>query len=92
MQLRSCATSFGPPAMLSFNGPGVPSWCSHAPPALLRGASQLGENPWNGVVAGSITGEAVHIALAAMQGKVIISTCFSGSFQSDSIEGHLCAF
>lgn len=46
-----------------------------------------GDDPWNGVIAGSLSGRAVHIALAAMQGNVLVSTELSGTALDDSIEG-----
>lgn len=45
-----------------------------------------GEEPWNGVVAGSVSGRAVHIAMAAMRGEVL-ATMMSGTAEGDSITG-----
>jgi hypothetical protein len=46
-----------------------------------------GEEPWNGVISGSLSGRAVQIAMAALQGKVLVSTLMSGMAQDESIEG-----
>lgn len=46
-----------------------------------------GENPWNGVVSGSVSGNAVHIALAALQGKVLVSTAAEAALQDDALTG-----
>jgi hypothetical protein len=46
-----------------------------------------GTDPWNGVIAGSLSGRAAHIALAALQGKVLVSTLMSGTVLDDSMEG-----
>jgi hypothetical protein len=46
-----------------------------------------GEEPWNGVVAGSVSGRAVHIAMAAMRGEVLATTMMSGTAEGDSITG-----
>lgn len=46
-----------------------------------------GDTPWNGVVAGSVSGRAVNIAMAALQGKVLVSTDISGTVSDDSIKG-----
>ncbi len=46
-----------------------------------------GDKPWNGVIAGTVSGKAVHIAVAALQGKVLVSTEMSGTVMEDSILG-----
>jgi hypothetical protein len=46
-----------------------------------------GDNPCNGVVSGSVSGKAVHIALVALQGKVLVSTAAEATFQEDSLTG-----
>ncbi len=46
-----------------------------------------GVNPWNGLVAGSLSGKMVNIAVAAMQGKVLVSTLIIGMISGDSIQG-----
>jgi hypothetical protein len=46
-----------------------------------------GDNPWDGVVSGSVSGKAVHIALVALQGKVLVSTAAEATLQDDSLTG-----
>jgi hypothetical protein len=46
-----------------------------------------GSNPWNGVVSGSVSGKAVHIALAALRGEVLVSTALSGTLAEDTMDG-----
>lgn len=55
--------------------------------SLFGQAKFEGAEPWNGAIAGSLSGRAVHIALAALQGKVLVSTQMSGTVQDDSIAG-----
>lgn len=57
--------------------------------SLFGRAKLEGENPWNGVIAGSISGRAAHIALAAMQGKVLASVemMATASAEGDSLHG-----
>ncbi len=57
--------------------------------SLFGQAKFEGENPWNGVIAGSISGRAAHIALAAMQGKVLTSVemMATDSAEGDSLQG-----
>lgn len=46
-----------------------------------------GAEPWNGVVAGSISGKMATIALAAMEGKVLVSTEMIGIVSGDTLRG-----
>jgi hypothetical protein len=46
-----------------------------------------GAEPWNGVVAGSISGKMATIALAAMEGKVLVSTEMIGIVSGDALKG-----
>ncbi len=55
--------------------------------SLFGQAKFEGTEPWNGVIAGSLSGRAVHIALAALQGNVLVSTQISGTVLDDSMEG-----
>lgn len=51
-----------------------------------------GDAPWNGVVAGSVSGRIVNIAMAALEGKVLVSTDISGTISDDSISGSYVKF
>jgi len=46
-----------------------------------------GSDPWNGVVAGSVSGRMIYIAMAAMQGKVMVSTFMTGTAKDTAITG-----
>jgi hypothetical protein len=46
-----------------------------------------GDEPWNGVLSGSISGKMANIAVASMQGKVLVSTEMIGLISSDTIRG-----
>ena len=55
---------------------------------MLSGSCKFeGDTPWNGVLAGSVSGTAVNIALAALQGEVLVSTEITGTVQEDSLKG-----
>jgi len=43
--------------------------------------------PWNGVVAGSVSENRVHLAIAAMKGKVKVSTVLDGVLADGAING-----
>jgi hypothetical protein len=51
-----------------------------------------GAEPWNGLVAGSLSGKMVNIAVAAMQGKVLVSTQMIGMISGDSIQGSYASY
>lgn len=55
--------------------------------SIFGQAKLEGTEPWNGVIAGSLSGRAVHIAMAALQGNVLVSTQMSGTVLDDSMEG-----
>jgi hypothetical protein len=44
-------------------------------------------NPWNGVVAGFVSGNRVHLAIAALKGKEKVSTVLDGIFLDGTISG-----
>jgi len=46
-----------------------------------------GDNPWNGAVAGSLSGNEIYLSLAAIQGDVMASTLMSGTVVEGSIAG-----
>jgi hypothetical protein len=51
-----------------------------------------GAEPWNGLVIGSLSGKMVNIAVAAMQGKVLVSTQMIGMISGDSIQGSYASY
>lgn len=46
-----------------------------------------GADPWNGAVAGSVSGKIVHLAVAALEGEVLVSTYMACTAEGDSITG-----
>ncbi|MDD4653157.1 MAG: hypothetical protein PHQ34_13135, partial [Methanothrix sp.] len=46
-----------------------------------------GENPWNGAVAGSLSGNSIHLSLAYLQGDVLASAYLAGTIEGDSFVG-----
>ena len=47
-----------------------------------------GENPWNGAVAGSLSGNAISVSLAAVEAETLDSTYMSGTVEGDSMKGN----
>jgi hypothetical protein len=46
-----------------------------------------GDNPWNGAVAGSLSGNAISVSLAAVETETLASTYMSGTVEADSMKG-----
>jgi hypothetical protein len=51
-----------------------------------------GLKPWNGVFAGSVDGEAVNIAMAALQGDVLVSTLITGTISEYALQGSYVSY
>ncbi len=51
-----------------------------------------GAKPWNGVIAGSLSGNTVNIAIAATQGEVLICTDIAGTISDDVLQGRYVSF
>jgi hypothetical protein len=51
-----------------------------------------GAEPWNGVFAGLLSGNSVNIAIAAMQGKVLVSTDITGTISDDVLSGRSVSY
>jgi hypothetical protein len=47
-----------------------------------------GDNPWTGAVAGSLSGNAVSLSLAAVETETLASTYISGTVEGDSMKGY----
>jgi hypothetical protein len=54
---------------------------------LFGSAKYEADKPWNGVVAGSLSGNVFSISLAAMEDGMQASTYMSGTVQGDSMKG-----
>jgi hypothetical protein len=54
---------------------------------IIGQAKFEGDNPWNGVVAGSLSSNVAHLSLAVMQSNVLASTSINGNIQGNSIIG-----
>jgi hypothetical protein len=54
---------------------------------IIGQAKLEGDNPWNGVVAGSLSSNVVHLSMAVKQINVLASTSINGNIQSDSMIG-----
>jgi len=55
--------------------------------SLFGSAKFEGDHPWNGVLAGSLTGKAVQVALAAVERNMLVSTYMNGTADGDNMTG-----
>ena len=51
-----------------------------------------GAEPWNGVIAGSLSGNSANIAITAMHGKVLVSTDITGTISDDVLSGRYVSY
>ncbi len=51
-----------------------------------------GAEPWNGALVGSLSGNAVNIAMAALQGDVLVSTQITGTISNDVLQGSYVSY
>ena len=51
-----------------------------------------GAEPWNGVLTGAISGKVANIAVAAVQGKLLVSTEMIGLISGDTIQGSYTSY
>jgi hypothetical protein len=55
--------------------------------AIWGPAKSTSDNPWNGIVVGSLSGNVFSVSLAALQGEILVSTYLRGIVEGDSILG-----
>lgn len=72
---------------LSLDGTEITMAVNQSGDSILGRCKFEGAEPWNGVVAGSISGKMATIALAAMEGKVLVSTEMIGIISGDTFRG-----
>lgn len=72
---------------LSLDGMEITMAVNQSGDSILGRCKFEGAEPWNGVVAGSISGKMATIALAAMEGKVLVSTEMIGIISGDTFSG-----
>ena len=51
-----------------------------------------GDAPWNGVVAGSISGTMINMALSSLQGKLLAATQITGTISIDALQGSYVSY
>jgi hypothetical protein len=51
-----------------------------------------GDAPWNGVVAGSMSGTLISMALSSLQGKLLVATQITGTISNDALQGSYVSY
>jgi hypothetical protein len=72
---------------LSLEGADIVMAVNQSGDSLFGQCKLEGDSPWNGVLSGEVSGRIVHIATAAMQGKVLACMALSGSVDGDRMIG-----
>jgi hypothetical protein len=76
---------------VSLDGTGITVALNQSGDSIFGRCKFEGAKPWNGAIAGSLSGNTVNIAIAAMQGKVLICTDIVGTI-SDVLQGRYVSF
>ena len=77
---------------ISMAGTGITAAVNQSGNSIFGRCKFEGAEPWNGVIAGSLSGNSVDIAITAMQGKVLISTDITGTISEDVLQGRSMSY
>jgi hypothetical protein len=77
---------------VSLAGTGITMAVNQSGDSIYGRCKFEGAEPWNGVVAGLLSGNSVNIAIAAMQGKVLVSTDITGTISDDVLSGRYVSY
>jgi hypothetical protein len=77
---------------VSMAGTGITVAVSQSGNSIYGSCKFEGAEPWNGVVAGLLSGNSVNIAIEAMQGEVLISTDITGTITDDVLSGRYVSY
>ena len=77
---------------VSLAGTGITGALNQSRDSIYGRCKFEGAEPWNGVIAGSISGNSVNIAIAAMHGKVLVSTDITGTISDDVLLGRYVSY
>lgn len=77
---------------VSLAGTGITAAVSQSGDSIYGRCKFEGAEPWNGVIAGSLSGNSVNIAIEAMQGEVLVSTDITGTIADDVLSGRYVSY
>ncbi|VVB64487.1 Uncharacterised protein [uncultured archaeon] len=77
---------------VSLAGTGITAALNQSGDSIYGMCKFEGAEPWNGVVAGLLSGNSVNMAIAAVQGKVLVSTDITGTITDDVLSGRSVSY
>jgi hypothetical protein len=77
---------------VSLAGTGITAAVNQSGDSIYGRCKFEGAEPWNGVIAGSLSGNSVNIAIAAMKGDVLVSTDINGTISDDLLLGRYVSY
>jgi hypothetical protein len=77
---------------VSLGGIGITMALNQSGDSIFGLCKYEGAEPWNGVLAGSLSGKVVNIAMAALQGNMLVSTQVTGAISEDVLQGSYVSY
>jgi hypothetical protein len=77
---------------ISLSGTGITAAVNQSGDFIFGRCKFEGAEPWNGVIAGSLSGNSVNMAIEAMQDKVLVSTDITGTISDDVLSGRYVSY
>jgi hypothetical protein len=77
---------------VSLSGIGITMALNQSGDSIFGMCKFEGATPWNGVLAGSLSGKAANIAMAALQGNVLVSIQMAGTISDDILQGSYVSY
>ena len=72
---------------VSLAGTGITAAVNQSGDSIYGMCKFEGAEPWNGIIAGLLSGNSINVAIAAMQGEVLVSTDITGTISDDVLSG-----
>ena len=77
---------------VSLGGTGITAAVNQSGDSIYGMCKFEGAEPWNGIIAGLLSGNSINVAIAAMQGEVLVSTDITGTISDDVLSGHYVSY
>ena len=77
---------------VSLAGTGITAAVNQSGDSIYGRCKFEGAEPWNGVIAGLLSGNSVNMAIVAEQGKVLVSTDITGTISDDVLSGRYVSY
>lgn len=77
---------------ISLAGTGITAALNRSSSSIYGSCKFEGAEPWNGVVAGSLSGHSVSLAIVETQGEILVSTDITGIISDDVLSGRYVSY